>query len=325
MEKQKYLFEVIKSKISVHQRLTDVIEDLLGVGLDSAYRRIRGETELTFSELLKICEKFDLSVDDFLSNKSKQGAFFYHTPVVNSDPESYINYMTLLLNRLNLDSKSANETELVFTAQEIPFYHFFKYPELAYFRLFAWNDVLNHRALSYSKFCDGLKKDKIHATYEQIHHIFLTTPSKEIWTKHTIYSTIRMLEYYFETDAFESKDVKLLLLDQLDSLMNTVHDYANKGHKGETPFELYCCSVDLENNFVLFRQGADLSCIVQLYAINRVLTKNEQLCAEIQKWIESLMFKSTLISGNTSFKDRHQFFHSAKIKIHNLINKVKAN
>ena len=55
---QKRLFEIVKSKISVQLRLVDVIEDLLGVGSDSAYRRIRGETELTFSEIQKICAQF---------------------------------------------------------------------------------------------------------------------------------------------------------------------------------------------------------------------------------------------------------------------------
>ena len=82
MDKQKFLFEIIKSTISDNQRLAEMIGELLGTGVDSAYRRIRGETELSFSELIKICDRFNLSVDEILNHKtSNRGVLFHYTPI----------------------------------------------------------------------------------------------------------------------------------------------------------------------------------------------------------------------------------------------------
>ena len=323
MEKQKRIFEIIKRNNPQNLRLVVEIEELLGISSDSAYKRISGKTELSFSELLKICDKYKLSLDEIISGKSKQGAFFHNTPGDVSDQDGYVKHMKQLLTILNPGSKAAKGMEFVFTAQDIPFYHFVKYPELAYFRLFVWNDILTRRNISYCKFCDELKKDRIISVYNEIYQAFLQTPSKEIWTKQTIYSTVRMLEYYFETEAFERKETVLLLLSQLESLLDTVRYFADSGYKGKTPFELYLCSVDLENNFMLIKNGEDLSCIVQLYAIKRMITYNEHLCAEIQKWMENLMLKSMLISGGASFKERRQFFNSAKRKVQELKTKVE--
>ena len=321
MQDQINLFKAISQKFP-NRKLAAEIGELLGICSDSAYRRISGETELKMTEQIRICKNYNLSLEGIISGKTEQGAFFQNTPVDIADQDSYVNYMTQQLNSLIHGSKDAKGMEAVFTAQDIPFYHFVKYPELAFFRLFVWNDVLNPRAISYCKFCDELKKEKIIPVYNQIYQAFLQTPSKEIWTKHTVYSTLRMLEYYFETGAFERNDTILLLLSQLENLLDTVWNYAESGQKENTPFELYLCSVNLENNFLMIRNGEDLSCIVQLFANKMVETSNENLCAEIQKWIDSLLLKSKLISGGAAFRERHRLFESAKRKIKDL--KTKA-
>ena len=48
--------------------LAEEMADLLKVSTDSAYRRIRGETELTIEEVYKISKKYALSIDDVFSN-----------------------------------------------------------------------------------------------------------------------------------------------------------------------------------------------------------------------------------------------------------------
>ena len=324
MEGQKRIFEIIKTKISDQYRLADMMEELLGVSTDSAYRRIRGETELSFSELQKICARFNLSVDDVLSYKSSKSALFQYTPVSLSDQESYIGYMTRLLEGLKV-LKSATEKELFFTAQDIPFYHFLKFPELAFFKLYAWNDTINHQSITFCKFCDHLEKDRIMSIYEEMHHAYMYIPSKEIWTGQTMDTILRLLEYYYETGAFEKKDTVLLLLGQLTNLLDAVKQYADDGYKEaekETPFSLYICSVDLGNDFMLTKRGTHWSCNIKLYTINSMATENESLCSEMSKWIDDLISKSILISG-ASARERNRFYQSSKNKIDNLMNKIE--
>ena len=164
MEEQKRLFEIIKSKLSEQLNLADTIEELLNVSSDSAYRRIRGETELTFSELKTICEKFNLSMDEFLHLRSNQGVLFQYTPVDLSNQESYLIQLKQRLSFWN-QLKSASVKKCYYTATDVPFFHYYKYPELAFFRLFAWNEIITRSTVSFSEFCNGLEKERIILTY----------------------------------------------------------------------------------------------------------------------------------------------------------------
>ena len=163
--------------------------------------------------------------------------------------------------------------------------------------------------------------------YEKIQNHYMSIPSKEIWTTQTIDTILRLLEHYYETGAFESKETALFLLDQLTDLINTVKSFAYDGYKGsesKVPFSLYACSVDLENNLILTRSGNHLTCHIRLYTINNMLTDNEFLCIEMAKWIDDLISKSTLIS-KSSTKERLLFFQSSQNKIDTLRNKIKSS
>ena len=326
MEAQKRLFKIIKSKIPDQNKLADFIEELLGISSDSAYRRIRGEKELSFSELQKICGKLNLSMDDILSYKSNQSALFHYSSVDFSDPESYINYTTRLLDVFTA-LKSATDKEMLFTGQDIPFYHLLNYPELYFFKLYTWNNAISRETTSYSDFCNNLRKDKILPIYKKMHQAYMTIPSKEVWTTQTVDTILKLLEYYYETGAFENRDTVLLLLTQLTGLMDTVKKYADDGYKGsdrKAPFSMYVCSVNLENNFMLTRKEKHLSCHLKLYTINSMFTNNKFLCSETANWIDDLISKSTQISS-ASVKERTCFFKSAKEKIDILRNKIQAS
>ena len=328
MEEQIRLFEVIRQKISDRQRLADVIEELLGVSSDSAYRRIRGETELTISELIKICDKFNLSMDEILNYKSNQGALFRYDPINLMDADVYINRAKRMVDMLN-NVKSASNKEIIYTARNIPLYHLVLYPELAYLNLYSWNNIFQENAqksISYDDFCSNLDKEKIISMYQQIHHAHTSIPTKEIWTVQTVSVTLKLLEYFYTTKSFGKKNTVLNLLDQLALLMDTVHQYANDGHKGDeqkTPFSMYNCSVDMCHNCMLVMKGNQLSMTLRLHTVNFIETDNEVLCNATLKWQRGLITKSTLISGESSEMQRFRFFESVKKKIENLVKKVK--
>lgn len=72
--------------------LAEELADVLGVSIDSAYRRIRGETELTIEEVYKLTKKYAISVDEVFSNRSDTVTFSY-TKLIDSaqNLENYFN------------------------------------------------------------------------------------------------------------------------------------------------------------------------------------------------------------------------------------------
>ncbi|MCL2312686.1 MAG: hypothetical protein FWC41_09435, partial [Firmicutes bacterium] len=261
---------------------------------------------------------------NILNYKSNHSVLFHYTAVDFSNQVSYINYITWLLSRFTT-LKLASEKEILSTGLDIPFYHFLKYPELYFLLLYAWNNTINRKLISYSNFCENLEKNGIVSIYNEIYNAYISIPSKEIWTTQSIDTILRLLEHYYETGAFGGKETVLFLLDQLTNLLDTVKRYADNGYKeckSKIPFSLYVCSVDLENNFILTRRDNHLSCHVKLYTINCMSTDDEFFCSEATKLIDDLISKSTLISG-ASVKERLRFFQSANNKIDILRNKIE--
>src|SRR3954469_9141510 len=69
------LFQYIKSVVPPNISFVDEIADVLDISNDSAYRRIRGEKEITFEEIQKLSNRFKVSIDQIL-NLRNDGILF---------------------------------------------------------------------------------------------------------------------------------------------------------------------------------------------------------------------------------------------------------
>ncbi|MDR2764100.1 MAG: hypothetical protein LBB90_03615 [Tannerella sp.] len=323
MEAQERLFNMIKSHIPEQSRLVDVIGESLQVGADSAYRRIRGEKELSFSELRNLCHTFHLSMDELLNYDSEQGALFRYTSIKAEQP-NYVRYIKQLLETFKAPV-AVDDRELFFTAQDIPFYHFLNQEQLLLFKLYVCYDSSTPERISFREFYDRMDLDVCLPLHEQLLREYQQIPSKEIWTEQTVNTILHLLDFYMEIGAFDSKTI-LLLLRQLLELLDRISHSAEIGYKDaerHTPFSLYICSIDPGSSMVLARHGSEWMCTVKLYTANCVTTNNIALCNETRKWINNLIMKSSLISGGTSERERFRFFQTSKDKVEALIRKAE--
>jgi transcriptional regulator with XRE-family HTH domain len=55
----------IKEQLPTNASIADELADVLNVSIDSVYRRLRGETALTISEIHLLCSKYKISFDSF--------------------------------------------------------------------------------------------------------------------------------------------------------------------------------------------------------------------------------------------------------------------
>ena len=63
---QRILFDRLKNSTTGNTSLIDTLSDLLNVGTDGVYRRMRGEKLLDLDELSKICGHFRVSIDGLM-------------------------------------------------------------------------------------------------------------------------------------------------------------------------------------------------------------------------------------------------------------------
>lgn len=324
MEIQKLFFGIVKNKLSPTLRLADVVGEILNIGSDSAYRRIRGETELTLSELTKLCHHFNISVDSIIHYQS-DNILFQYKPLDMLDMNNYYSYMENLA-ALFEGISNAKEKEIYFMALDIPVPHFTPFLELTFFKIYTWFQSINNFPITYEKFVESLNKDFLSKIYQTINNAYKQIPSTEIWTNNTINPLLNLMDYYFDLNCFENKENANIIVKQLLELIQNIERYTEKEvkeYKGEkAPFRLYLSPVDIMNDFMITKRDGVTVTSIKLYTINGVFTSNEFFCSEVEKWMKDTASKSLRLSG-ASAKERYKFFLHLKDKARFLLTKFE--
>jgi len=302
--------------------LAEELADLLEVSIDSAYRRIRGETELTIEEVYKITKKYAISVDEVFSNQNDTVTFAYTK--LTDDPKNFESYLNRILSHLKTINKFENK-RIFYVAAEIPMFYSFFSKKLAEFKLFYWQrSVLNIAEYQQKIFDWGFVSDKLVEIAYQSFKEYKAIPSSEIWTEETVLTNLKQIQFYFESGILNKQQAKELL-NEYRKMIEMVQKNAESGRKNisdktETYF-LYDSDVVLGTNCIYAITGDSKFSYISFNTVNSLTTNNPEFCEETEHWINNLERKSTLISG-VGEKQRYKFFSNMFKTIDDCIAKI---
>jgi hypothetical protein len=288
--------------------MAEEIADILEVSIDSAYRRIRGETELTIGEIFRITGKYAISMDEVFGNRGDTVIFAY-TKLTDSEI-NFESYLRRLHDHLAGLRKFTNR-KIYYVAEEIPMFYSFFSQKLTEFKLFFWQrSVLNIARYQQTKFKWGLIPqnlvDLAHDSYKE----YLTIPSTEVWTDETVLTGLKQVSFYYDSGIL-SKEHAIELLQEYRKMIEMVKANAESGRKNisdkDETFVLYTSEVVLGTNCIYVIMGDTKYSYISFNSINSLTTNNPEFCEETDHWVRNLERKSTLISG-VAEKQRYQFF-----------------
>lgn len=321
---QSHIFSQIREKLKEEVSLVDYLSDLLNLSTDATYRRIRGDKELSLSEVVTICTHFNISIDSAIDISSNDAVFKYKPLDLNSIADYQI-YMNELRAHIT-DLRAAKHKEVTIAANDIPVFHFLNFKELTLFKVFAWTNSVSKNQISYSDFIKSIESEDLMDCFNQIAQDYKRVPSVEVWTTNTIDPILRLLDFYTETGFFGGIEIPLLLCNQLLDLIDMIKNWSDNeckcGHPCESTYKLYISDIELDNSFILLNSDENKSCIIKLYTINSLQTTHTAFIEETEKWINSAINKSVLISG-VSERERFRFFNSLEQKVRLLIDKIE--
>ena len=323
-KRQTMFFDLVRKTVQENQNLVHVVSDLLNVSVDSAYRRIRGTKLLDFDELLLLSNHFNISLDALTHVSDTKNIQCEYTPLDFKDMEDYRMYLKDLSHSIE-NVRSSPNGEIVFSAVDIPIFHYSAYKELTYLRLFSWSSNVYGFKGSYDEFVKKLDTNSLSNEFEKIVKNYRQCPSTEIWADHSIDRILSLLNYHHEMGHFEVENFPLFLCEQLLDWSNMVRHWTDNGTKGpkKTPFKFYVSEYDLCNTFALYRKNEIMDCDLKLFTINHLDVFDQSFCKETESWLNSAIERSTLISGSAE-KQRYKFFNRQRQKISAMMEKILA-
>ncbi|MEI6889260.1 MAG: helix-turn-helix domain-containing protein [Bacteroidales bacterium] len=325
---QENLFQQVKNRLAPNLSFVHELSELLGISYDSAYRRIRGQKDLSLEELKLICTHYSISMDEVLNFKSDVVSF--NTIAIGKDGFTFESWLHTLLGEMKKIFDCRNR-EIIYAAKDVPIFYYFEFPEIAAFKFFFWHKVLIPQSnYKYEHIVMDVPED-LFETGRKLLNCYMKIPVTEIWSEDTISSIIRQIDYCMVSGFFKTKDDAYRLCDVINLWLEHVQSQAEQGFQymlGRTPegientYKLFHNEVLVNDNTILVHMDDQKVSYLTYNIINQLITKNTVFCDQIENSLRNLMQKSTMISG-TSAKERYRFFNSLHEKVKTLRQKIE--
>jgi hypothetical protein len=315
------LFQHIKFALPSNVSLADEIADVLDVSIDSAYRRMRGEKQLSFEEIQKLSNHFHISIDKILNLKS-DSVLFSGNYIRHKDFD-FLKYLDGQYKSLSYVA-GFEQKELIYFSKDIPIFYYYMFPELAAFKFFVWmKTLLQFPEYTFEKF-SAEKIDNIF--FEKAKKIAVAScqiPTTEILNVENIQTTLRQIEYYKDTKLFLSKSELDLLYAKLEEMVDHMENMCNAGRKyfpGQKPLLSQPSLKMYVNDFVIGDNGnlailnGNKMCFMAHNTMNLLSTQDEEFCNYSYDFIQNIIRKSTQIS-DIGERERVIFFNMIRERI----------
>lgn len=291
--------KTMREKMAERGSLVNLLTDLLHIGKEAAYRRLRGEVPFTLTEAVTISQKMGISLDKWVGNNSENNN---QSPL---DPTgTYISIVDRYINLLK-GPKDDPESVLEVSAGSFPQTLYLNYENLTKFIFFKWT----YRQTSPS----------IQSRFEET--IFPTTIQQQefkkriqsfqyscyIWDPHIFPNLITDMKYFAKKHRITERNIRMLkeelyqVLDDLEKITSKSIDHTGK------EFRFYISDIHLETTFGYIQKNGLKTSIIQAPALFPILSTEKRMFATIRNRIDTLKKISIPISGN-EIMQRRSFF-----------------
>lgn len=309
------LFQRIRERIADQSSLADTIGALLHVSNDSAYRRIRGETPLVLEEAKVLCSHFGISLDELFEHRSGQDLTFTLFPAV-TPTRSFDDFLRDIRQQLTY-ILSFRRHEILYLTKDIPIFHQFTYQPLFAFRYFFWmKSIVQDPAFTHLKFAQSLLPASTAALGAEIQELYNRIPSTEIWNTECVNSVLLQLEFYRQSELFETATECRQVYQALEQTVRHLNAQAARGAKfppgAKTEyrpenFNFYFNRIVLGDNTIVVVTDDQMTTFINHDVLDYMSTTDAGFCADTYGKLRNLVRRSTRIS-QVSEKQRFQFF-----------------
>lgn len=301
------LLDVIKDRLQPNN-VTNRLMDILCIGKEAIYRRLRGEVSFSLEEIAAISTQLGISIDDIIGSSShannrsfqlKTTAFVDPSPADYFQMREWIELFQKIVQSPNLEmGESGNifDSALIYPYQYLSRFYHFKWQ-------YQW------RGKEDAKHFQEIKIPKEHRELQLEH----TRLSREV--KNTYYIWDHMIFQYIINDISYFRDIQLIddndIANIKKDLLNFVDFLESIARKGcfETgnSIQLYISNTNSDATYNYYQCEFFNLAIIKAFTLNALASTNPRTTNEIKEWILSHKRQATLISESGEIQ-RISFF-----------------
>lgn len=304
------LIEAIKEKLPANSNMANTLMDILFIGREAIYRRLRGEVPFTLTEAAIISRKLGLSLDNMVGTSFKENAVFDMNVVHHNNPFDTYHDILSKYTELLRGMKDDPEAELATSSNIIPQTLYIRHDILSKFRLFKWmyqNDNIQCMHFEELEIPDKL----LNIQREFVDATECICNTSYIWDNRIFANMVNDVQYFSSIhlltndDKQKIKEKLLLLTDELEALARE----GKFGNGGKV--NIYISNINFETTYSYIESASVQLSMIRIYAINSISSRDAEMFRSLKDWIQSLKKFSTLISESGEMQ-RIQFFNEQR-------------
>lgn len=305
------LIKAMNEKLPNGTNLANTLIDMLYLGKEAVYRRLRGEVPFTLAEAAAISQKMGVSLDKLAGTNADSNAIFDLNIIRQTDPlETYYsivdNYVKIFRD-LNRDPSS----ELCTSSNMIPQTFYLKYELLSKFRMFKW--IYQFEKIDIEKHFEDIEiVDKLlEKQREFVRESQEFGHTEYIWDDKLFIYLINDIKYFASVHLISHEYVQKLKKELLQ-LLDELEEIATRGaFKTGQEVCIFISNINFEATYSYIASSAYHISLVRVFAINSFATRDEQVFNSVKEWIHLLKKFSTLISQSGEMQ-RIKFFKTQR-------------
>ena len=321
IELQQQLFQFIKNKLPGDASVAEELAKQLNISTDSAYRRMRGEKQVTLEELHALCTSYRVSLDQLMGIQT--GAFMFQGNLLDSNSFRFDAYLNSILNNVAYFN-SFKRKEFYYMCKDMPIFYHFHYRELAAFKWFFWlKTYFQFPELAKARFRFEDYPDDLFELDQKILALYNQIPSVEVWNIESMSILFRQIDFYQDGHVFESDADILRLYEAVEKLWDHLEKQASTGFKFDhndpeqkpmASYGMYFNEVLLGDNSMIAVLDDSKIAFIAHSTINYIMTRDLAFTQNLYNHVQNQMKRSTLISA-VSEKERSKFFRIIRDRI----------
>jgi len=289
------LIEELKLKVPIYSELANKLSDILYIGKEAIYRRLRGEVVFSLEEACIICYNMGLSLDTLNGISTLKRPFVFKIANFANPKEIDYKLINEFVDFLEYIKDSPN-TEMGTATKLIPDALHLNYPYITQFYLFKWiYQYDNQNAVKKYHEVKGTKKilEILDNMANFMQHI---KSSYYIFDKRIFENLVEDIRYFNNIGLINEEDIKLLKEDMF-SCIEDINTLASKGvNQYGNKTEIYLSNLNFEAGFSYIKSDDYKLSTVRAFTMYDISSSDIPTYENSQKWMLSLKRASLLIS-----------------------------
>lgn len=290
------LLTAIRNSVPSETNVARYLMEVLCLGKEAVYRRLRGEVPFTLDEAATISGNLGLSLDNMICLNSARNKPFQLQVISHVNPLE-IDY-THMEEYIDLISQSRKDpyTEIGSAANIFPPTLFLRYKHLTKFFMFKWLHQSSNTNLV--KSLDDIRitdrQADIHKRY--IEESMYISNTYYIWDNMVFQYLVNDIKYFSELN-FITKEDTLAVKEDLLIFTDDMEIMAAKGqNEAGTKLQFYLSNINFESTYSYLQTNSYRFSYLKVFTLDLVVSKEPGMFDNLKSWIQSLKRLSTLIS-----------------------------